>query len=254
MKKIFVFTFLIALLFQACGFEIVDTGYRGVETRFGEVTSGSLEEGIHFYNPFTKNITELDVREQKWEDKTMAYTNDTQNVEVTFTLNYYPDSTKMHLFYKNIGEDWENKIIPQVVIGKIKEVVGEYKAEDLVTNRLKATTDMLEGITTKLGTKNVFVKNFEINNLDFNNSFESAIEAKVIAVQRAKEAVNMTVRIKEEAKQKVLAAEAEAKSMSIRARALTQNKALVEYEAVQKWNGTLPQYIMGNSIPFINLK
>ena len=31
------------------------------------------------------------------------------------------------------------------------------------------------------------------------------------------------------------------------------NKALVEYEAVQKWNGKLPEYLMGNSIPFINL-
>ena len=48
-------------------------------------------------------------------------------------------------------------------------------------------------------------------------------------------------------------AEAEAKSMAIRANALSKNKALVEYEAVQKWNGILPQYMMGESIPFINL-
>ena len=41
--------------------------------------------------------------------------------------------------------------------------------------------------------------------------------------------------------------------MSIRANALTKNKALVEYEAVQKWDGKLPEYMMGNSIPFINL-
>lgn len=31
------------------------------------------------------------------------------------------------------------------------------------------------------------------------------------------------------------------------------NKALVEYEAVLKWNGELPQYMMGNSVPFINV-
>ena len=41
--------------------------------------------------------------------------------------------------------------------------------------------------------------------------------------------------------------------MAIRANALSKNKALVEYEAVQKWNGILPQYMMGDSIPFINL-
>ena len=33
-----------------------------------------------------------------------------------------------------------------------------------------------------------------------------------------------------------------------------KNKNLVEYEAVQKWDGKLPQYMMGNSVPFVNLK
>ena len=42
--------------------------------------------------------------------------------------------------------------------------------------------------------------------------------------------------------------------MKIRATALTQNKALVEYEAVKKWDGKMPQYMMGNSVPFINIK
>ena len=41
--------------------------------------------------------------------------------------------------------------------------------------------------------------------------------------------------------------------MAIRANALTQNKALVEYEAVQKWDGHLPQYMMGNTVPFMNI-
>lgn len=27
-----------------------------------------------------------------------------------------------------------------------------------------------------------------------------------------------------------------------------------KYEAVQKWDGKMPQYMMGDSIPFINLK
>lgn len=253
MKKLSSLLFLVVLV-QACGFEIVDTGHRGVLTRFGEVQGESLPEGLHTYNPLTKSIIEMDVREQKLEDSTLCYTKDVQNVKVQFTLNYYPDPTQMHIFYKEVGTDWQNKLIPQVVVGKIKEVVGQYKAEDLVTNRITATSDILTSLTDKLKTKSINVKNFEINNLDFNDAFENAIEAKVIAVQQAKESVNKTVRIKEEAKQKVLAAEAEAKSMSIRARALTQNKSLVEYEAVQKWNGVLPTYIMGKSMPFINLK
>ena len=63
----------------------------------------------------------------------------------------------------------------------------------------------------------------------------------------------MLLQVEEEAKQKLLSAEAEAKSLSIRANALTRNKALVEYEAVKKWDGKLPEYMMGNSVPFVKL-
>ena len=250
----YVVMLLALIMLASCGFEVVDTGYRGVQTRFGKVTGGSLEEGMHFYNPATSNITEMDVREQRWNEDTLAYTKDVQNVKVSFTLNYYLEPTKVHEIYRTIGKDWENKLVPQVVIGKIKEVVGNYKAEDLVTNRLKATNDIQTTLTAKLKTKNVVVKNFEITNLDYNDKFENAIEAKVVAVQKAKESINKSVRIKEEAKQKVMTAQADATAMRIKAKALSQNKALVEYEAVRKWNGVLPTMTMGGAMPFINVK
>jgi len=80
------------------------------------------------------------------------------------------------------------------------------------------------------------------------------VEQKVIAQQKAIEEQNRTKQIEEQARQKVLSAEAEAKSMQIRAQALEQNAKLVQWEAVQKWNGVLPQYMLGGSaVPFINL-
>lgn len=99
----------------------------------------------------------------------------------------------------------------------------------------------------------ISITDFNITDIDYSDAFEKAIESKVTAEQEALKAKNITVQVKEEARQKVIAAEAEAKSMAIRAQALTQNKALVEYEAVKKWDGKLPQYQMGGSIPFINI-
>jgi hypothetical protein len=80
------------------------------------------------------------------------------------------------------------------------------------------------------------------------------VEQKVIAQQKAIEEQNRTKQIEEQARQKVLSAEAEAKSIQIRAQALERNAKLVEWEAVQKWNGVLPQYMLGSgATPFINL-
>ena len=57
----------------------------------------------------------------------------------------------------------------------------------------------------------------------------------------------------EQAKQQIISAQAQAESMRIRSNALLANPKLVEYEAVQKWDGKLPQYMFGNSIPFVNM-
>ena len=94
----------------------------------------------------------------------------------------------------------------------------------------------------------------DLTNMDFDDGYEAAIEAKVVAVQNAEKAKNETVQIQEESKQKIIEAEAEAKAMQIKTEALSKNKGLVDYEAVQKWDGKLPEFIGGGAMPFINVK
>ena len=146
------------------------------------------------------------------------------------------------------------KVLMPVVEGTIKDIIGKWNAQDLVANREEATNDILEKLVVQMRDKYINVTGFQIININYSDVFERAIESKVTAEQEALKAKNKTVQIQEEAKQKVISAEAEAKSMSIRANALTQNRALVQYEAVQKWDGKMPQYMMGNSVPFINIK
>lgn len=243
----------ISVLLTGCGCEQVDTGYRGVKTEFGKIEGEPLGEGLYFYNPLTQDIIELSVRENKLEDRTVCFTKDTQKVVVSYALSYYPDPQNIHKMYQQFGEDWDAKVIPQVVLGALKDTTGQWIADDLVSKREQARDSAFEEIATALRTRGVIATRMDIINLDFDDAYEKAVEAKVVAVQRAAEAKNQTVQIEEQARQKVIAAEAEAKSMQIRSRALQENKGLVEYEAVQKWDGKLPQYMLGSSAPFINL-
>lgn len=246
--------FLIIAVIGAMGMKIIDTGHRGIKVTFGKVESESFPEGIYFYNPFTSSVIELDVRETKQEGTTSGYTKDVQNVQVAYTLNYHPDPKQIHVIYETIGRDWAQKVIPQVILGSLKEIIGQYEAVRLVSDREDANTQVSNRIRDALAAKMITVKNFEITNFDFNDAFENAVEAKVVAIQQAEEAKNKTVKIREEADQRMISAKAEAESMKIRSQALSQNKSLVEYEAVQKWDGKLPETMMGNSsVPFINL-
>ena len=155
--------------------------------------------------------------------------------------------------YREVGSGYVETILIPAVEGNIKDVIGKWNAQDLVANRANATYEILTKLQNQLKDRYINVTSFQIIDINYSEVFEKAIESKVTAEQEALKAKNKTVQIEEEAKQKLISAEAEAKSMKIRATALTQNKALVEYEAVQKWNGKLPDYMMGNSVPFINM-
>ncbi len=245
---------IVVLSVAGCGIKVVDTGQRGIKTRFGEVVSESLPEGLYFFNPFTSQIVEIDTRVQRTDGETDTYTRDVQQAAIKYTLNYRLQQNAAHLMYKDIGRDWEQKLIPQVVLGTLKEVVGKWDAVDLISNRDKAANTAYDQIRTNLAERNVEVSRFEITDLSYTKEFENSVEQKVIDQQRAIEEQNRTRQIEEQARQKVLSAEAEAKSMQIRAQALEQNAKLVQWEAVQKWNGVLPQYMLGSgTTPFINL-
>lgn len=233
---------------------VVGVGQRGVKVTLGKVSPESLGEGMHFIMPYIQRIAKMDVKTQKYTTQTHVYTKDIQQAKISYVVNYNLVADSAYRMYQEVGMDYVSKVINPVLEGTIKDVIGKWNAQDLVANREEATNDILAKLKEQLTERYVNVTDFQIIDIGYSEVFERAIESKVTAEQDALKAKNKTVQIQEEAKQKVISAEAEAKSMSIRANALTQNKALVEYEAVQKWNGILPQYMMGNSIPFINMK
>ena len=111
----------------------------------------------------------------------------------------------------------------------------------------------------------ILITNVNIEDIDFENSFEENIRNKVAAEVKAQQTRNETETKKEEANQKIVAAEAEAQSAKIAADAeayaikavqeqLAQSPEYIEYERIQKWNGQYPE-VMGNTVnPFVTLK
>lgn len=258
MRKI---SILIAALTVAsltgCGFEVVGTGSRGIKTRFGEVIGEPLPEGLHFYNPITTSVSEYSVQQDTWQDKTAIFTRDTQKVDVEFAVTYYPDPKHVGFLYKEFG--WEDalteKVIRPVVLGSIKDAIGQVIADELIGKREAVTKEAKREVEENLKQRHVFITDLQFTNLDFDDAYEQAVEQKVVAIQEAQKAKNETVKIGEQATQTVLSAKADAEAMKIKSAALAQNKGLVEFEAVQKWDGKLPVNMYGSApLPFLNLK
>jgi len=102
------------------------------------------------------------------------------------------------------------------------------------------------------------VVDVSIVNFKFSAQFTQAIENKQTAEQMALKASRDLDRIKIEAQQKIAAAQAEAESLRLQRQNITPD--LVELrrieamqQAIQKWNGVLPQ-VTGGVMPFIDAK
>lgn len=232
---------------------IVGVGERGVKVTLGKVSPESFTEGVHFTTPFISHIETMDVKTQKSNIMTQVYTKDIQQATISYVINYNLQPENAHKMYREVGKNYKDTVLMPVVEGTIKDVIGKWNAQDLVANREKATKEILIKLQEQLSDNYINLTDFQMTAINYSDVFEKAIESKVTAEQEALKAKNKTVQVQEEAKQKVISAEAEAKSMAIRANALSQNKALVQYEAVKKWDGHLPQYQMGNAVPFINM-
>ena len=233
--------------------KVVDTGNRGIKTRFGKVVGESLPEGFYIYNPITTTIHEMDTKVHKYTLKMATYTKDVQQADLLISVNTSLEPTKVHLLFQEVGVAYADKVIAPQISKAVKDTIGKWEADALVANRDKATDEIYASLKEALSPYHINTQNVVIENIDYSAQFERAIEEKQIATQDAIKARNRTKQVEEEANQKVLAAKAEAESMRIRSQALSQNQNLVAYEAVQKWDGKLPVNMYGSApIPFID--
>lgn len=256
----------VSLIFLVFGHETIEQGYVGVKYNFGEVVETGLTPGWKWHTPFFQKIVAVDTREQVYEGTISAYTRDTQTVEgVEITLNWSYDVSQLDNIIQTIGiGNVESKLIIPQVNSVTKNATGKYKAEELVQNRSVLQEQVEEELRESFAAYGINVHAFNVKNLDFEDSFEEVIRAKVAAEQEALRKQNETVAKEEEAKQLLIAAEAEANAKKMAAEAeayaiqviqeqLSSSPEYTQLQMVEKWNGEWPQ-VMGNTVnPFVTI-
>lgn len=260
MKLIGIITGIIIVIIvfvSALPFAFVGAGERGVI--FNNATGVEdriFGEGFHFRIPFIESVHTVSIKVQKNDIKAEAASKDLQTVNTDIVVNWHLDSTKVNKVYQNIGD--LQAVIDRVLTPAVSEVVkastAKYTAEEVIAKRpqLKADIDAL--LSERVKQYNIVLDDVSIVQVDFSKEFNAAIEAKTVSVQTALKAENDLRRIKVEAEQTVAKAIAEAQAIKIKTEALAQNQNLVQLNAVEKWNGVLPQYILGSTtLPFINI-
>lgn len=252
-KKIIIGIVLIFVLFFLNPLVKIDAGERGVLMNWGAVQDKILDEGIHLKIPIMQKIVKLDVKTQKMESIAISYSKDLQTATALIALNYHIDSKAANKLWQEIGRDYESRIIDPAIQEVLKQISSKYNAQELISKRQEVKEGLKISMTERLAPYHLLVDDISVKNFDFSDSYEKAIEEKQVAEQNAQKAENDLKRIQIEAQQKIEIAKAEAESIRIQADALKENQELVKLRAVEKWNGILPQYMLSNTIPFIDL-
>ena len=251
---------------SAAAVTIVDAGHRGVLLHWNAVDTNiaPLEEGLHFVVPFQDSVVQMEVRTLKFIKATSSASKDLQTVSTEITVNYHPSPESINILYKQVGLDYENRIIQPTIEEVVKQITANYNAEELITKRPLVKSDIENEIGIRLGEFNIQTDVVSITDFQFSVLFAQAIESKVEAEQKAFKAENDLRRIQVEALQseavaqgiaKANIAQAEGEALAIRIinLALAQNPFYLEWLKIQAWDGTLPLVVGQGGTPFISL-
>ena len=246
--------------------KIVDSGHRGVLLHWNavDITAPPLEEGLHFVIPFQDDVVNIEVRTLKYANDARSASKDLQTVETTVTVNYHPNKEQIHRLYKDLGLDYENRVIQPAIEETVKQVTANYNAEELITKRPLVKSDIEFAISERLTQFHIVTEVISITDFEFSDLFARAIESKVEAEQNALKAENDLKRIEVEARQReanalglananIAEAKGEAEAIAIINQALAENPNYLEWLKTQAWDGKLPLVVGEGGTPFISI-
>ncbi|MCM1035502.1 MAG: prohibitin family protein [Paludibacter sp.] len=271
-KSVFALFGIIALvIIVAACCTVVDTSEVGIKfKKFSLTEQGKLDAvpvtGWVFYNPVSTSVYTYPVYVQRVDYAPFQVT--TKDAAVfsmdpllAFRMNR-DKAVDVFAKYRKPLEDIEQGYMRTVIYDAYRIVANRYTSDELMASRAQFEAEVRLMLETSLNDEGFEVEEFT-SQITPPVSLSQAIEAKNQAIQEALKAENLVKQAEANAKIAIAKAEGEAKALRIKADgeayynrtvAASLNALLVQQDAIQKWDGKLPEYMGGHNIPMINLK
>lgn len=264
----------LSLIVVPFSFHTINSGELAVVKHLGKITD-VRDAGTSFGLWMTTSYQKYDTKVQNVDIISAAYSSDAQTMDVAMTLQYQimPDKVVDIATQYGTLEVLQGRL-QSIAVEKTKAVLSSYKAMDIIATRANISPEV-ENAVKEAVNEDYFVSITAVvlTNIDFSDSFEKAVEDKMIAEQAklkadyenetkiAKAEADAKAELKAaEAKIEIAKAEAEARKITTEAEAAA-NKVLTESltDAVlnakfyEKWNGELPQ-VMGDGSAILDMR
>lgn len=270
----------------------IHPGYVGIvfDKVSHRVTTGVLEPGWAFINPFTQAIQEYPVTIQNYsmvqkssegqvegDDSIKVQSNEGQQINLDVVIQYQVKRPEAASLY----EDWggadisivEDRVVRQYTRSQVPVVASLYGWEDIVSSkRTEIVGQISEILREEFARRHLELISVGIREVHLPEALQQALNNKIQAQQQAEQQKYQLEQAKVKAEQDrveaegraaALEAQAQGEAHAILIRAQAQSEAnrqlaesltpeLIRYQQLQRWDGRLPVFQGGNATPLID--
>jgi regulator of protease activity HflC (stomatin/prohibitin superfamily) len=284
---------IILLIIVFSAWRSIRPGYVGIvfDKANHNVTTGALDPGWAFINPFTQAIQEYPITIQTYQmvqnpdegqvhgdDSIKIQSDEGQQINLDVVIQYQVEKDKASQLYVDWGgapiEVVEDGVVRQYTRSQVPVVAAKYGWEEITsTKRGEIVQEITDVLRQEFDKRHLSLVSFGVREVHLPQSLQDALNQKIQAQQAAEQQKYMLQQAEVKAQQDVAQATGQANAVKAQAEGdaqaiLTKAKAqavandllaksitpaLIQYQQLQRWDGRLPLFTGGGGVPLIDV-